>query len=59
MTKEKTKTIPSGLTFEQVKAMIVGSEEKLTLLNVFTGLANENIALKAKVEDLEKPKTKS
>tara|TARA_R100000995_G_scaffold81746_1_gene54835 strand:- start:171 stop:350 length:180 start_codon:yes stop_codon:yes gene_type:complete len=59
MSKEEPKEVQPGMTFEQVKTMIIGSEEKSVLLNIFTGLMNENLALKAKIEDLQKAKTKS
>jgi len=59
MSKEEPKEAQPGVTFEQVKTMIIGSEEKSVLLNIFTGLMNENLALKAKIEDLQKAKTKS
>ena len=48
--------VKEGMTFEQVKTMIVGSEEKVSLLNLFTGLINENARLKAQVDELNKPK---
>ena len=56
MAKEEAKEIKEGMTFEQVKTMIVGSEEKVSLLNLFTGLINENARLKAQVDELNKPK---
>tara|TARA_R110002020_G_scaffold27998_5_gene89731 strand:+ start:307 stop:486 length:180 start_codon:yes stop_codon:yes gene_type:complete len=59
MSEEEPKEVQPGMTFEQVKTMIIGSEEKSVLLNIFTGLMNENLALKARIEDLQKAKTKS
>lgn len=49
--------VKEGMTFEQVKTMIVGSEDKVALLNLFTGLINENARLKSQVDELNKPKT--
>ena len=48
--------VKEGMTFEQVKTMIVGSEDKVALLNLFTGLINENARLKSQVDELNKPK---
>jgi len=56
MAEEEAKEIKEGMTFEQVKTMIVGSEEKVSLLNLFTGLINENARLKSQVDELNKPK---
>tara|TARA_E500000318_G_C3508277_1_gene191273 strand:- start:235 stop:411 length:177 start_codon:yes stop_codon:yes gene_type:complete len=50
--------VKEGMTFEQVKTMIVGSEDKVALLNLFTGLINENARLKSQVDELNKPKPK-
>ena len=50
--------VKEGMTFEQVKTMIVGSEDKVALLNLFTGLVNENARLKSQVDELNKPKPK-
>ena len=49
--------VKEGMTFEQVKTLIVGSEDKVALLNLFTGLVNENARLKSQVEELNKPKS--
>ena len=38
--------------------MIVGSEEKVALLNIFTGLINENAKLKAELDQLKSDKPK-
>ena len=58
MAEEKPKEENPGITFEQIKVMIVGSEEKVSLLNVFTGLINENAKLKAELEQLKSDKPK-
>lgn len=58
MAEEEAKEIKEGMTFEQVKTMIVGSEEKVSLLNLFTGLINENARLKTELDKLNKPKPK-
>ena len=50
--------VKEGMTFEQVKTMIVGSEDKVALLNLFTGLVNENARLKSQVDELNKSKPK-
>ena len=58
MAEEKPKEENPGITFEQIKVMIVGSEEKVSLLNIFTGLINENAKLKAELEQLKSDKPK-
>jgi len=58
MAEEKPKEETPGITFEQIKVMIVGSEEKVSLLNIFTGLINENAKLKAELEQLKSDKPK-
>ena len=58
MAEEKPKEETPGITFEQIKVMIVGSEEKVALLNIFTGLLNENAKLKAELEQLKLDKPK-
>ena len=55
---EETKEVQPGMTFEQVKAMIIGSEEKSILLNIFTGLMNENVQLKRQLDQLKSDKPK-
>ena len=50
--------VKEGMTFEQVKTLIVGSEDKVALLNLFTGLINENARVKSQVDELNKPKPK-
>lgn len=58
MAEEKPKEETPGITFEQIKVMIVGSEEKVALLNIFTGLINENAKLKAELDQLKSDKPK-
>ena len=58
MAEEEAKEIQPGMTFEQVKAMIIGSEEKSILLNIFTGLMNENVQLKRQLDQLKSDKPK-
>ena len=58
MAEEEAKEIKPGMTFEQVKTMIIGSEEKSILLNIFTGLMNENSQLKRELDQLKLDKSK-
>ena len=58
MAEEKPKEENPGITLEQIKVMIVGSEEKVALLNIFTGLINENAKLKAELDQLKSDKPK-
>ena len=58
MAKEEAKEVKPGMTFEQVKTMIIGSEEKSILLNIFTGLMNENVQLKKELDQLKSDKPK-
>ena len=58
MAEEEAKEIKPGMTFEQVKTMIIGSEEKSILLNIFTGLMNENSQLKRELDQLKMDKSK-
>ena len=58
MAEEQPKEVQPGMTFEQVKAMIIGSEEKSILLNIFTGLMNENVQLKRELDQLKSDKSK-
>ena len=46
-----------GMTFEDIKLMIAGDKDKLTLLNLFQGIVNENSRLKLEVEELKKVKS--
>ncbi len=50
MAKEEEK----GMTFEDIKLMIVGDNDKVTLLNMFQSIVNENSRLKLEVEELKK-----
>ena len=58
MAEEEAKEVQPGMTFEQVKTMIIGSEEKSILLNIFTGLMNENVQLKRELDQLKSDKPK-
>ena len=58
MSEEEPKEVQPGMTFEQVKTMIIGSEEKSILLNIFTGLMNENVQLKRELDQLKLDKPK-
>ena len=46
-----------GMTFEDIKHIIVGDKDKVTLLNLFQGFINENARLKLEVEELKKAKS--
>ena len=46
-----------GMTFEDIKHIIVGDKDKVTLLNLFQGFINENSRLKLEVEELKKAKS--
>ena len=56
-TKE-AKEVKPGMSFEDIKTMIVGSEEKVTLLNVVTSLMNENLQLRRELDQLKMDKSK-
>ena len=55
---EEAKEVKPGMSFEDIKTMIVGSEEKVTLLNVVTSLMNENLQLKRELDQLKMDKSK-
>jgi len=55
---EEAKEVKPGMSFEDIKTMIVGSEEKVTLLNVVTALMNENLQLKRELDQLKMNKSK-
>ena len=55
---EETKEVKPGMPYEAIKTMIIGSEEKVTLLNVDTGLMNENVQLKRELDQLKSDKPK-
>ena len=46
-----------GMTFEDIKHIIVGDKDKVTLLNLFQSIINENTRLKLEVEELKKAKS--
>ena len=46
-----------GYTAQQIQEMIIGSPEKMTLLNLFHGLMQENANLKKELEKLKNDKT--
>lgn len=52
MAEEKAKEENPGVTYEDIKTLIVGSKEKVILLNLFTGLINENAKLKQELDKL-------
>ena len=58
MSEEEPKEVQPGMTFEQVKTMNIGSEEKSILLNIFTRLMNENVQLKRELDQLKSDKPK-
>tara|TARA_R100001443_G_scaffold7639_1_gene16970 strand:- start:34390 stop:34569 length:180 start_codon:yes stop_codon:yes gene_type:complete len=58
MAKEKAEKVKPNMTYNDIKAMIIGSEEKVTLLNVFAGLLNENVQLKKELDQLKSDKPK-
>ena len=55
---EEAKEVKPGMSFEDIKTMIVGSEEKVTLLNVVTALMNENLQLRRELDQLKMDKPK-
>jgi len=55
MTKEEKKE--PGFTTKQIQEMIVGSPEKMVLLNIFNGLIQENANLKKELENLKNDKS--
>ena len=58
MAEEEAKEVKPGMTYEDIKTMIVGSEEKVTLLNVVTALMNENMQMKRELDQLKMDKSK-
>ena len=46
-----------GYTAQQIQEMIIGSPEKMTLLNLFNGLMQENANLKKELQKLKNDKT--
>ena len=55
---EEAKEVKPGMSFEDIKTMIIGSEEKVTLLNVVTSLMNENLQLRRELDQLKMDKPK-
>tara|TARA_R100000008_G_scaffold44394_1_gene25832 strand:- start:238 stop:414 length:177 start_codon:yes stop_codon:yes gene_type:complete len=55
---EKAKEVKPGMTYDDIKTMIIGSEEKVTLLNIVTALMNENIQMKKELDQLKTDKPK-
>ena len=55
---EEAKEVKPGMSFEDIKTMIVGSEEKVTLLNVVTSLMNEHLQLRRELDQLKMDKSK-
>ena len=55
---ENAQEVKPGMTYEDIKTIIIGSEEKVTLLNVVTGLLNENVQLKRELDQLKSDKSK-
>ena len=55
---EEAKEVKPSISFEDIKTMIVGSEEKVTLLNVVTSLLNENMHLIRELDQLKMDKPK-
>ena len=46
-----------GYTAQQIQEMIIGSPEKMKLLNIFNTLMQENTALKKQIEEMKNVKT--
>ena len=55
---EEAKEIKPGMSYDDIKTLIIGSEEKVTLLNVVTSLLNENMHLKRELDQLKMDKSK-
>ena len=55
---EEAKKVKSGMSYADIKTMIIGSEEKVTLLNVVTSLLNENMQMKRELDQLKMDKSK-
>ena len=55
---EEAKEVKPGMSYDDIKTMIVGSEEKVTLLNVVTALMNENLQLRRELDQLKMDKPK-
>ena len=57
MAEEKKAEDKEGFTVLQIQEMIVGSPEKMALLNVFNGLMQENALLKKQLKEKSDDKT--
>ena len=55
---EKAKEENPGMTYDQIKRIIIGSEERVILLNLFTGLISQNAKLKQELDQLKSDKSK-
>ena len=55
MAEEEEKN--EGYTAQQIQEIIIGSPEKLAVLNIFNNLMNENVILKKQIEEMKKDKT--
>ena len=62
MTEEDKKKIEGVFDIKprtplEVQELIIGSSEKMTLLNLFNGLMQENVNLKKQIEEMKNAKT--
>ena len=55
---EEAKEVKPGMSYDDIKTLIIGSEEKVTLLNVVTALMNENLQLRRELDQLKMDKSK-
>ena len=55
---EEAKEIKPGMSYDDIKTLIIGSEEKGTLLNLVTALMNENLQLRRELDQLKMDKSK-
>ena len=55
---EEAKEVKPGMSYDDIKPLIIGSEEKVTLLNVVTALMNENLQLRRELDQLKMDKSK-
>jgi len=55
---EEAKEVKPNMSYEDIKTMIIGSEEKVTLLNIVTSLLNENMQMKRELDQLKMDKSK-
>ena len=55
---EEAKEIKPGMSYDDLKTLIICSDEKVTLLNVVTSLLNENKHLKRELDQLKVDKPK-